>query len=351
MDQQQVLVQFCNSEETNVGQEIALPMDAKREDLVEFLRLYLDGGDADDFGLALPDYGLEVITTLREAFCEGEKRDGKPISTESVLKISYYTLSSFKIRPISRMSCSLEGHSGNIVCAQFSPNSQCLATGAGDCEVRLWDVWTNTPLATLKGHTKTIECIAWSADNEFLASGSGDYTVRLWPKPMTTKGTVSIILRGHKATITAMAFKPLHLVDRNMEITTASKDGTIKIWDCVQQCLLKSLDGHTAMCTAIKWSALTQIDSEEGPFLFSTGRDCFLKVWSTSTGKLLQQIKSHGHWINCLSTNTDYALRTGPFNHPKQTTFQLSKEEIIELAKNNLAKAFQNVRLITTVHI
>lgn len=47
------------------------------------------------------------------------------------------------------------GHSEAILCVQFSPDGRQLASGAGDCTVRFWDLNTQTPL---------LECKVWPAD-------------------------------------------------------------------------------------------------------------------------------------------------------------------------------------------
>jgi len=35
-------------------------------------------------------------------------------------------------------------------------------------------------------------------------------------------------------------------------------------------------------------------------------------------GKPLQTLKDHAHWVTTLSLNTDFILRTGPFDHTGQ---------------------------------
>lgn len=37
-------------------------------------------------------------------------------------------------------------------------------------------------------------------------------------------------------------------------------------------------------------------------------------MWDPETGKLLHILKGHGHWVNSLALNTDYAIRTGSFD-------------------------------------
>lgn len=50
------------------------------------------------------------------------------------------------VKPITRQSSSLEGHSEAVLYVAFSPNSRILATASGDTTVRIWDIDTETPL-------------------------------------------------------------------------------------------------------------------------------------------------------------------------------------------------------------
>lgn len=67
-----------------------------------------------------------------------------------------------------------------ILSVCFSPDGSQLATGSGDCTVRIWDMNTETPKWTLKGHSNWVQVLAWSPDNQILSSGSMDSTIRLW---------------------------------------------------------------------------------------------------------------------------------------------------------------------------
>jgi len=43
------------------------------------------------------------------------------------------------------------GHAEAVLCVSFSPDGKQLASGSGDTTVRLWDLYTETPLFTCKG--------------------------------------------------------------------------------------------------------------------------------------------------------------------------------------------------------
>ena len=74
-------------------------------------------------------------------------------SNETVLPLTYKPEAMFRIRPITRASSTLEGHSEAVLSVAFSPDGSMLASGSGDCTVRVWDLNTETPLFTCGGES------------------------------------------------------------------------------------------------------------------------------------------------------------------------------------------------------
>ncbi len=64
-----------------------------------------------------------------------------------------------------------EGHWVRAVA--FSPDSRCIATGAGNRSVRVWDIDTGRVIWAKQAHTNTVRAIRFSADGRLLVSGSG----------------------------------------------------------------------------------------------------------------------------------------------------------------------------------
>ncbi|CAI5986354.1 unnamed protein product [Closterium sp. NIES-65] len=62
-------------------------------------------------------------------------------------------------------------------------------------------------------------------------------------------------------------------------------------------------------------------------------RDCTVRMWSAVNGAALQQLKGHGHWVNSLALSTDYALRTGAFDHGGVNGLPATDEERKEKAR------------------
>lgn len=75
---------------------------------------------------------------------------------------------------ISHLTSSFLGHTSPILCAAFSPTGNMMATGSGDTNARLWDLYTETPSHVLSGHNGWVLCVEWEAMERKLATGGHD---------------------------------------------------------------------------------------------------------------------------------------------------------------------------------
>ncbi|KAI9356193.1 quinon protein alcohol dehydrogenase-like superfamily [Zopfochytrium polystomum] len=227
------------------------------------------------------------------------------LTAEHQLTIIYQPQAVFRVRSVTRCSSSLSGHAEAVLAVAFSPNGEMLATAGGDGDVRIWDLWTETPKCKLKGHTNWVQILSWSPDGETLVSGSMDKTLRLWnPKKGTPMGEG---IKAHNKAISAIVWEPLHLDENCNRFVSASLDGTAKVYNARTRQLLFSLSQHTSGISSVVWC---------GDGLICTGsRDKTIKVWSGTDGKLVRTLEGHAHWVNSLALSDGFALRTGAFDH------------------------------------
>lgn len=249
------------------------------------------------------------------------------IDYESTLSIVYQPQAVFRVRGVTRCTSSLTGHGEPVITSLFSPDGRYLASGSGDKSVRFWDINTETPHHVCKGHIHWVLAIAWAPDGSLLASGDKAGHVMVWDPESGKQRGKSLL--GHKQWITSIMWEPLHLGDgTSRRLASASKDGAVKIWDCVLGQCLRSLTSHTASVTCLRWGG--------GGLIYSASQDRTIKVWRAKDGVLCRTLQGHGHWVNVLALNTDYVMRTGAFD-PKDAKIvhddtKLPDEEMKALA-------------------
>ena len=87
---------------------------------------------------------------------------------------------------------------------------------------------------------------------------------------------------------------------------SSSKDGDIRVWDIMTGACLRSMTGHTASVTCVRWGG--------SGLVYSGSQDRTVKVWRGEDGALCRTLQGHGHWVNILALNTDYVIRTGAWD-------------------------------------
>ena len=214
----------------------------------------------------------EIVSTVQEDILDALKK-----SSEDTLTIIYQPQSLFKVKAMTRCSSTLAGHTEAILSVSFSPDGSQLATGSGDTTIRVWDMHTETPRHTLKGHANWVQIVSWSPDGKLIASGSMDKTVRLWdPKKGTQIGDA---LKAHSDSITSIAWEPRLANKECNRFASASRDGTVRVWDATLRRVLFVLTQHTAPVMCLRWGG-------EG-MIYTGSRDKTIKVWDAKDVSLL----------------------------------------------------------------
>jgi len=262
---------------------------------------------------------VEILSTLQQAITLSSS------SPESVLSITYRPQSVFRVQSVSRCVGSLPGHSEPILSASFDSSGLKLATGSGDSSVRIWDPLTSTPIHTLSGHSGWVLAVVFNADGSILVSGDMSGEVLVWS---TSSGKMLCKLKGHRKWITSLAFEPYILNPGQTRLASGSKDFDIRVWDLHRRVCVCVLSGHMNAIKALKWG--------HSGLLYSASADRTVKVWAVENdrGKLVRTLDGHGHWVNCLSINTEAALRLGAYNHRGQRPS--TDEERLEEAKKKI---------------
>ncbi|KAH9004589.1 WD-repeat protein [Lactarius hatsudake] len=313
-----VIVQFVSEDDGSaLAPAVSLPANVSREDLQSLVNTLTSKTDEPvpfQFHVALP---VDAVTneSTRIVVSKSIEADvlshpSHAFSPEDILVVRCSPQSVFRVRPATRCSSSLSGHTSPILCASFSPTGNLLATGSGDTNARLWDLFTETPSHTLTGHRGWVLCVEWEALERKLATGGHDGHVRIWD-PKTGK-PIGDALKGHTKWITSLSWEPIHINPSSPRLASSSKDGTVKVWAIATRRLEYTLGGHTASVNVVRWGG----GGLNGKgVLYTASSDRTVRIWDANGGKLLHTLKDHAHWVTTLSLNTDFVLRTGPFDH------------------------------------
>jgi WD40 repeat protein len=122
---------------------------------------------------------------------------------------------------------------------------------------------------TIKGHTHQVFHVAFSPDGSRLASASKDGTVRLWD--VATSEEIRT-LKGHKGQVNAVAYSP-----DGKHLSSGGGDHTVKVWNAATGRETRTLTGHTNPIYGVAFSP-------DGKHLASIGADYVVKVWDVAAG-------------------------------------------------------------------
>lgn len=329
--QHRVMCQMVDESGQPTGAQVLLPASATAKQLDELLCSMLEDEEAKDVPYAFFIGGEQVTHNVKDmlfklqkdAYVERQLAEGRrvrpqdleklefEVPEETIVSIVYKPQAVFRVRPVTRCSCTLDGHSEAVLIVCFSPDSRVLATGGGDKEIRIWDISTSTPSAVLTGHCGWVQVLSWSPNGKYLVSGSKDGVLLSW----THNGDYDQFKshkypRAHQNYVTHVAWEPFHrniLCDR---FVSASKDASLKVWR-VGMGLQFSLSGHGSCVTCVKWGGNGHI--------YSSSQDKNIIVWDDSNGAPICTLRGHAHWVNYLALSTDLVVRTGAFDHEEKS--------------------------------
>ncbi|RKP01809.1 hypothetical protein CXG81DRAFT_11506, partial [Caulochytrium protostelioides] len=198
------------------------------------------------------------------ACCVKFSADGKYLATGCNRMAQIFDVQSgVKVSTLVDNNASLEGDLYiRSVC--FSPDGACLATGAEDHVIRVWDILKRRIRFVLQGHTQDIYSLDWSADGRAVVSGSGDRTIKVWDAE--TGACVMTLHNDRDPTIPHLP-PPLYEAPKHSGITSVAinpieprcvasgcLDKMVRIWDTATGQLLERFEGHKDSVYSVSFS-------------------------------------------------------------------------------------------------
>ena len=177
----------------------------------------------------------------------------------------------------------------SVYSVRFSPDGKTIASSGRN--VQLWDVATQTEIATLAANSPTAG-VSFSRDGKTLASG-GDAGVRLWD--VATHEEIAT-LGERTGGVHSVSFSPDSKI-----LASGGDDGIVRLWDVATHEEIATLTAHTApMYSAVSFSP--NLDDTMPMLLASGGDDGIVRVWNVDTHEEIATLKGHlsrnGHTVD-----------------------------------------------------
>ncbi len=176
--------------------------------------------------------------------------------------------------------------------AAFHPDGKRLAV-CMEVGVLIFDVATRHRVATWSSaSTGPTLSLAFSPDGTRAASGTIDGLVELWD---TQTGQRVDTFRGHVGRVESVAFSP-----DGTRLASSGIDGSVRLWDIDRQRVALSLP-----TTAGGYADLYSELSPDGQTVLTGVGTTAVRLWSTSTGKLLAGPFEHRQPVQCANLTPD----------------------------------------------
>ena len=170
----------------------------------------------------------------------------------------------------------------------FAADGTILA-GAADGSLCRFDAESGIQGPPMIGHGQAITSIAASGDGPMTVTASRDGTIRLWN---ATEGRQLRVLEGHQGTVTCVAVTPLG------DVVSAGEDGTLRLWPSEEGALATLLASGQEAVLAVATSA-------DGRFAVSGGWDSHITMWSLPRRAELRRLEGHEGAVLALAVSSD----------------------------------------------
>ncbi|KAI9183870.1 U3 small nucleolar RNA-associated protein 15 [Blastocladiella emersonii ATCC 22665] len=168
------------------------------------------------------------------------------------------------------------GHTGSVQLTHFSPNKTQILSGSDDKLVKLWDIPSNSCVATFDEHTDYVRAGIVSRDNpNLLVTGSYDHTVKLWD----VRANACVMTVDHGAPVESLLLFP------GSNALVSSGGPYFKVFDVVAGGrMLHHVSNHqkTVTCMAFDHS---------GSRLLTGSLDHSVKVYNVANYKVVHTLK------------------------------------------------------------
>ncbi|NXO34831.1 DAW1 factor, partial [Locustella ochotensis] len=179
------------------------------------------------------------------------------------------------------------GHSAEIVCLSFNPQSTLLATGSMDTTAKLWDLEKGEEVTTLNGHSAEIIALSFNTTGDRIITGSFDHTVAVWDVGTGREQNLSI-----KMPTNNNATDKYELMNEPKEAIDARL--CVQLWDAVTGTHLATLAAHSK-------EVLDVCFDYAGQRVATASADGSARVYNAGTKQCIAKLEGHEDEISKVS--------------------------------------------------
>lgn len=170
----------------------------------------------------------------------------------------------------------------------------------------MWEVATGYCVKTFQGHREWVRKVRVSPDGVLIASCSNDQTIRVW---IVASKECKCDLRDHEHVVEDVAWAPEsahpHIAEAaGLEggkrggaagpyLVSASRDKTIRLWDCGTGMCLMTLVGHDNWVRGVLFHP-------GGKYIVSCSDDKTLRIWDYKNKRCAKTLMAHEHFATTL---------------------------------------------------
>ncbi|NWT87036.1 DAW1 factor, partial [Lanius ludovicianus] len=173
------------------------------------------------------------------------------------------------------------GHSAEIVCLSFNPQSTLLATGSMDTTAKLWHLEKGEEVATLSGHSAEIIALSFNTTGDRIITGSFDHTVAVWD--VGTSREQNLLIKMPKNNDVVAKYE-----------LVGSMDKTCMLWDAVAGTHIATLAGH-------REEVLDVCFDYAGQRIATASADGSARVYNAETKQCIAKLEGHEGEISKVS--------------------------------------------------
>ncbi|UCC53269.1 MAG: hypothetical protein JSV68_04735, partial [Anaerolineaceae bacterium] len=232
----------------------------------------------------------------------------------------------------------IDGHDDLVFGLAYDIEGQRLASSSWDGTVKVWELCSGLLLKTMDEHEGRVASVTFSPDGNRLASAGYDGTVRIWDTasgeemtrliPTTAQNRIADSSQSIDKQASfdipwtlGVAYSP-----DGRQLTSTSRDGTVKIWDASTGMELQSLIGHIGSVFGVAYSS-------DGRCVATSGEDGTARIWDSKSGKELLRLDGHTNWVTSVHFSPDgQLLATSSFDKTVRLWDTITGEEILSLS-------------------